>query len=232
MDDEPFPEEPPHRGKTRILIELAAIVFILWLPSFIGALSGFTAPYSYSPPGLLPLDIAYSLLTRLSKVVLIGYVVWRSSKGMSFFGFRRPRFRDIPIAVGLWFGLVLVENFGAYLTAPLHHLPGAVHHASGPDRESGIVLIVLLLAAAASEESLFRCYLCTRFTQLGDPPWLVVTLSSLMFASIHIYQGWSHLIPSFAFGSVLAVVFLNYRSIWPLILAHAGYNLWIWSYPG
>lgn len=48
-----------------------------------------------------------------------------------------------------------------------------------------------------------------------------VLISTAMFASYHIYQGWEPTIGIFAIGILWAIAFCKLRTIWPLVVAHA-----------
>jgi len=48
-------------------------------------------------------------------------------------------------------------------------------------------------------------------------------VSALAFAAYH--QNWDYLLSLFAFGLILAWVFLRTKSLWPAVLAHGAYNL-------
>ena len=81
------------------------------------------------------------------------------------------------------------------------------------------------LATGYREELYFRAYLLTRLTRSGLAPLPAVGLSALLFASGHLYQGVAGLVVALAQGVYFSLLFLRWRSLHALALAHALYNL-------
>ena len=69
-----------------------------------------------------------------------------------------------------------------------------------------------------------RGYLLPRLERLLRSTAAAVVITSLLFASYHIYQGFAAVCGSAAFGLVYAVAFCMTRRIWPLCLAHTMTN--------
>ena len=59
---------------------------------------------------------------------------------------------------------------------------------------------------------------------------VAVGLCSLLFASYHIYHGPIALLDIAVFGLVFGIWTHKARSIWPAVVAHTAYNLYVWIY--
>ncbi len=83
------------------------------------------------------------------------------------------------------------------------------------------VWVLLCAVVAVSEEVTFRGYLLTRISSLaGGRLWAGVIISTLAFASGHLYQGIGGFIVIFVYGMMFAALYLGTRSLWPGLIAH------------
>jgi len=95
--------------------------------------------------------------------------------------------------------------------------------------------LAVLWFAGPAEELCFRGYLISRIIDvLGRSVWALaisVTLPAIIFGLGHVYyQGWRGLFVTGTIGLTLGVLFLLYRrNIWPLMIAHAGFNSMIFT---
>ena len=82
------------------------------------------------------------------------------------------------------------------------------------------------VANGFAEELVMRAYLITRLERLLGSGSLAVLVSSLLFASYHIYYGPGvTLIHAVLFGLAFGGLYLLLRRVWPLALAHALINI-------
>lgn len=88
--------------------------------------------------------------------------------------------------------------------------------------------IPLILAGAAAngfaEELAMRSYLIPRIAQVSGSGVIAVLLTSLLFASYHLYHGPLDAISTLAIELVLGGYFLKFRRFWPIVAAHAMMN--------
>ena len=80
----------------------------------------------------------------------------------------------------------------------------------------------LALGAAAFEE-LARVFLLTRWWKIASGTawrWLGVFVSATMFGLAHLYQGPGGIANTAITGLILAIVYLRFGRIWPLIISH------------
>jgi membrane protease YdiL (CAAX protease family) len=88
-----------------------------------------------------------------------------------------------------------------------------------------IVLCTYCITAAYLEESFFRFYLLSRRKELRMKASWALVFSVALFSICHIYEGpWGFLNAVLA-GTVLAFLFLRYKSLHGIAIAHGLYNI-------
>ncbi|MFH1701089.1 MAG: type II CAAX endopeptidase family protein [Candidatus Zixiibacteriota bacterium] len=81
--------------------------------------------------------------------------------------------------------------------------------------------LAISISAAICEEVSFRGYVMTRIKGLTGWGWTVpILVSSMAFATGHLYQGLGGFLVILIYGTMFAVLYALTRSIWPGILAH------------
>ncbi len=84
-----------------------------------------------------------------------------------------------------------------------------------------LVWTLLCAVVSVSEEVTFRGYLITRLTVLfRGRLFIAVILSTLAFASGHLYQGIGGFVLIFVYGLMFAGLYLRTQSLYPGIVAH------------
>jgi membrane protease YdiL (CAAX protease family) len=131
-------------------------------------------------------------------------------------------------------GLALVCCFGAVFVAA--SIVTALISATGYDpptvRDSGVDLtaayvlaaIAISITAGVAEETVYRGYAITRMEQAGWPR-AALFVPLLVWAGEHLYEG---VFAIFIVGSVgvpLVWLFWWKRTVWPLMIAHALYDV-------
>jgi len=81
-----------------------------------------------------------------------------------------------------------------------------------------IALIVIAVTPAVVEETFFRGSMQKIFQRWFVHPWLVITITSIIFSAIHF--SWYGFLPRMALGIVLGYIFYATRNVWYSILAH------------
>ncbi len=135
---------------------------------------------------------------------------------------------DIASSVAVWFAAwmawyVAMSMVPASVVAEAMSKP-AYHWASPSGAGDILLLLAASLANGFAEEFVMRAYLITRLERLLGSTVLAVLVSTTLFASYHIYQGWLALVGVAAVGLVYALVFCLQRRLWPIALAHAIVN--------
>lgn len=80
-----------------------------------------------------------------------------------------------------------------------------------------------LMLGAAGFEELIRVFLLTRWWKIAPGivwRWLGVFISAAMFGLAHLYQGPTGVVTTAITGLILAIVYLRFGRVWPLIISH------------
>ncbi|TVR02455.1 MAG: CPBP family intramembrane metalloprotease [Spirochaetaceae bacterium] len=144
------------------------------------------------------------------------------------FGLRAPRLADLPIALAVLAAVIAVLIGTSFVVALI---PDAAHAAATDFRWSftrpALIPLVFLTSVVTGyrEEIFFRSYLLTRLEQMDAPRPAAIAVSTLLFASGHLYQGWSGFAVAALLGVLFAVVFLRRRNLHAIAWGHALYNM-------
>ena len=209
--------------KRALIIEMCVVLSLTWLTSTLVGLGDFLFPARAGP---LPTWMHVERMCSLAAMTALPiYLFWNNGESLRKLGFRKFGWGSLVLAA-----LVFVLDF---LCVRL--VPASVADFARPWNHPGNLIVQLspliplevlhIVLAAAREEVTQRAYLCTRLRELNCSPMLTVTIAAAFFTVPHIYQGIGALLPIFLMGVVFATAFLRSRQIWPLILAHASYNL-------
>ncbi|GHV75944.1 hypothetical protein AGMMS49942_07650 [Spirochaetia bacterium] len=205
-------------SKGRTFIEPLILYWVLFLPAW-GPPSVAAAPAIFSLSQELGRIFAYNL----PSLALIVYLL-RSDPG----GRLRPRTRDLGTVLIALPGLlvlgVLVTLLGSLLPFPV-----SVPAIEGPRGPAAFpVMILSCLSTGYLEETYFRLYLFTRFKEGGIRLMKAMTVSSLLFALCHIYEGPLGVLYAFLAGLLLFFIFSRRQSIHGIAWAHGGYNVFVY----
>jgi membrane protease YdiL (CAAX protease family) len=92
----------------------------------------------------------------------------------------------------------------------------------GNSKGYGSFLWKMWLSAAIGEEILFRGFLFAQLENIlgKSKPWLIILISSALFAFPHFYQGVSGVFLTFVIGLGFGYLYWKYQNIWINILVH------------
>jgi len=117
--------------------------------------------------------------------------------------------------------LIGVPGLGLYLLArALGAAVDVVPAALGEHWWSVPVLVLAALENSLVEEVIVVGYLLVRLEQFGWPPVALVAASALLRGTYHLYQGFGGFVGNLAMGVIFALVFLRFRRVGPLVVAH------------
>ena len=151
------------------------------------------------------------------------YLLWRAGVALSRhlgLNLRRP-WHDLAAGVGLA-ALIGIPGLGLYLLA--NHLGFSLTVAASQLNDvwwRTPVTIGIAIQNGFLEEVLVVGYLLTRLRQLRVGPWVAIAISAVLRGSYHLYQGYGGFVGNAIMGVVFGFVFLRWRRIWPLIIAHS-----------
>ena len=207
------------------------MAFLAAAPSFVVSLEGIADPQTIDlDVGVL--ELVASLLAALGPAGIAVYLLWRDGR-LASAGFER---RSLPYVTG-YGALGAVCCFIALFSVSLLALTVFVAFGGEPDETAnavpndltiGIVLagIAVAVTAGIGEEIVFRAYAISRMEEAGYGraavwvPWAI-------FTSLHLYQGPLALLVIGAVSGVFVWLYRWQRSIWPVMVAHALYNVTI-----
>ncbi len=149
------------------------------------------------------------------------------------------RFRDLNLKRRRWWqdilggiGLTVITLGTAYLLGPvlgrlLPSNPQSMDNMLVGLIQNPLKLVLFLgpslAIGAAGFEELARVFFLTRWWKItsgGVWRWLGVFLSAAMFGLAHLYQGPAGVANTAISGFILAIVYLRFGRIWPLIISH------------
>lgn len=197
-----------------------------------GVLPSFTAGLLY--PGRFPVFwdwkfCIYALVTGLSELSVVLFILWNSGDPLESFGFVKPRVsRDSGLAVTIFlvYGCGVIAPGKAINPSPYYNVPWAWWISMPLSLVLALAAIVLM---ASLEEVLFRGALITRFEEQFNHKWIAVLASAVLFGLAHSYQGLLGVSMAFAFGLLAGYIFVTCRSLWPTIVGHVLINC-LWAF--
>jgi membrane protease YdiL (CAAX protease family) len=185
-----------------------------------------------SPPELIVFsagrELARIFLYNVPSFALIWYLLLQKKKiaDWGVLTFRREDLHSLVIALP---GLLLI-GLTISLISPLFQDIPAASVVSAPANVPGwMVLVLSCFSTGYLEESYFRFYLLNRLGDLGIKTGSLLGVSVLFFALCHIYEGPWGVLNAVLAGALLALIFLRYRSLHGISLAHGLYNVFVYA---
>jgi membrane protease YdiL (CAAX protease family) len=211
-------------------VELLAMAFLAAVPSFVISLGGITDPESIDLE-VGALELVASVLAALGPAAIASYLLWRDGQLQRAFGRRGAGFIAGYGALGAVCCFIAVIAIAVVVNTIILSFGGELEEATDAeavDLSAGVLVAILLIALAAGvgEEIVFRAYAISRMEEAGFGraaiwvPWGVFTV-------IHLYQGPIALLVIGAVGAVLVWLYRWQRSVWPVMVAHALYDIGI-----
>ena len=177
-------------------------------------------------PGRPLLDLTLqlaNLLIGLAPVALVCYLLVREGTTPSAAIGLDAREPGPDLAKGaILAALIGGSGLAVYLAAYKLGLALNVVPENLPDIWWRIPLLVMQAARdGILEEILVIGYLLRRLDQLGMSPARAIALSAVVRGSYHLYQGFGGFIGNAVMGVIFALLYLRWRRVTPLIIAHA-----------
>ena len=177
-------------------------------------------------PGRPLLDLSLqlaNLLIGLAPVALVCYLLVREGTTPSAAIGLDAREPGPDLAKGaILAALIGGSGLAVYLAAYKLGLALNVVPENLPDIWWRIPLLVMQAARdGILEEILVIGYLLRRLDQLGMSPARAIALSAVVRGSYHLYQGFGGFIGNAVMGVIFALLYLRWRRVTPLIIAHA-----------
>ncbi|GHU54571.1 hypothetical protein FACS189442_0990 [Spirochaetia bacterium] len=196
------------------LIEPLILYVILFLPGAIKA----------APP---PEFAAFSTAGELRRILIFNIpslaLIWYLIRII-------PRFRRQDLYSALFALPALLLSGLCIALVSSRFEPGAgMTLEPPPDMTGWVVMILSCLSTGYLEESYFRFYLLGKLEAFGLSPLIAILIGVLLFSFCHIYEGpWGFLNALLA-GIILSLVFIRFRVIHGIALAHGLYNIFVYT---
>jgi membrane protease YdiL (CAAX protease family) len=209
----PLAPDTGPRSRPAILLEALLLYCILFLP---GALRGD------SPPELAVFSIKREIIRitayNLPALALIWYL-WRRNRAVPV-----PALGDL--FAFLWaFPCLILTSLSVSMAAARFSGPDQGFSIGAPDGAAGLGLMFFsCLSTGYLEESYFRYYLGEKIKEAGLASWAFMLISAALFALCHAYEGPWGMMNSLLAALILGLVYIRFRSLHGLALAHGLYN--------
>jgi uncharacterized protein len=218
-------------SRNRNILEMILLFLLFYLPGYL-----WPQQELLDSSGGLRSYMLQFLIIALPQILLLLYIIsLRAGENGSDaegpcaeFGILRPRARDLPVALLVFAGVFALLTFLGFI---LNLLPPAGRSVFATGfrwklEDARLIPLVLLfcLTTGYREELFFRSYLLTRFRQLRLPVFLGIGMSTLLFATGHMYQGVAGLAVALIQGLYFSILFVRFRNVHPLAVAHGLYN--------
>ena len=203
----------------KIFIEPLILYWVLFLRFSAGAVPP-EGPVEFSAS----IEIGRLLLYSIPSLILLWYLMLKA-KSLEEWGMEPPRARD-ALAAGLAFpALLLIGLTISFVSPHFSDIPAAPRFLPPQTAVSWAILSFSCIISAYLEESYFRLYLISRRKEMGLGLHRAVLVSTLLFSICHAYEGpWGFLNAALS-GVLLAFIFVRFRSLHGIAIAHALYNI-------
>jgi membrane protease YdiL (CAAX protease family) len=207
------------------LMEPLILYLVLFVPGAV--------PYSYSPsPDLIVFsterEILRILVYNIPSFALIWYLLLQK-KSLEAWGLGPPGKKDLLAAACAIPGLLLTGLTISAVAPFFTELPAGAGLTAPGGLPGWALLILSCISTGYLEESFFRFYLLTRLREFGIGAGKLVCLSVLLFALCHVYEGPWGVLNAVLAGTLLSFLFLHFRSLHGIALAHGLYNAFVYA---
>ncbi|MCL2205826.1 MAG: CPBP family intramembrane metalloprotease [Treponema sp.] len=222
-------------------MEALILYFVLFFPNVqFSPVIHDGIPYAQTLPFSTVRELMRLLTYTLPAIALLLYLIAgrnRNAELKAPYSEEAPRFYKtlfpckqdiIPFAIGLP-ALVIIGLSVSFLIS-LSTLNFTPVRIGGPyNFFAWIAMIFACLGTGYLEEIYFRYYLLSKTKNIIPNTAVRVVFSTLLFSISHIHDGpWGVLNAAIA-GLILSGIFLRYRSLHGVALAHAGYNMFVYT---
>jgi membrane protease YdiL (CAAX protease family) len=204
--------------------EFAILFGVLFLPGLISQFGGVEGAQFES----VYLNIQLLAVSVPQIALVIAFSDLRKPGSRVALGARPPEWKDL-IYAAISYLVLLLTGIGASvlatLVAPLDEfLPRGVQWQF--TRYEILPLVILsTFAAAYREEIFYRAYLFDRGAEIEASPRTILVGSALLFSIGHAYQGVSGLVITFLLGFVLGALYMRFKRLHAVGIAHGLYNV-------
>lgn len=226
------------RDRRILLVEIGVVLTLTWLHSFVLAVEDFAGVRTAANRATTLTSIGNwnVFLSDFTITVAVLFIIWGSGDSFKRFGLRVGKiwsaltifpFYLLHHAI-TWLSYVAwdfrLRDTPTYLSLVLYQ----GRHFAIDSNAHLISLICRVLMSAFYQELVYRGYLITRLSDLLGRRWLAVIVATVLFGSVHLYQG----IPSTATITIVGFLFswqyLLTKSVYPGTILHAFWNFMLY----
>lgn len=235
---QPLVEDDPDRPRLpwhEYSIEFGIVMLVGWLVNFLVAVvsQGFLgAPEEFATITERS-DISFiigevpAMGSSLQVFLVLLWIIWKSDLSWQDVGLVKPKFLYFAVlgtvlaAVSLYVDVALFKLFDPPEPPVWFVYPVKPFFWN--------VLVVSLLLNSLAEELVWRGYVLKRLTQMSGSKLFALGLSTVLFASYHVYQGFENMMLVIPFGLLMGASVLVTRRLWPAVVAHTIYNFVLYT---
>lgn len=244
------PAPNPDAGKPWKLwsIELAVVLALAWLPHLVTGIASlwvsrdmlsegefdelvgdgaFDESRLELDPDMFLVSELPMLATYLQVLLPLLYICWRSDLTWKKLGIVKPT---------LWGLLLLGPLLGAatlLVDAALVRLfepETSWYYVSVPSTTfTWTVFVVAMILNSFAEEFVWRGFVLQRLRQMSGSTTFALLISTFLFATYHVYQGFGNMWLVFISGLIWGVAVIGTKRIWPAVVAHTVFNITIFT---
>ena len=215
------------RTDAQLWIEVLAVLCLAYLPAMFGTVAGVLEPYPSAHSFVY--RQTWSIVDALQVSVPLLMILALTKDPWPLFGIVRFRWMvDILGGCAIWGSeIVIYLCIMSLLPSPMFDewaWPHAARHLRPEGLSGCLLLLVACIAGSFSQELVMRGYLIPRLERLLRSTAAAILVTSVLYASYHLYQGMTPAVGHVVTGLVYAITFCIFRRLWPLCVAHALHN--------
>ena len=232
--DAPAPAAEPSRG--RLAAEAFLVTGVVVAPNIVWGLCDLVSPPVFADEPLAIYETR-AIAHSVGWIALAAFVIGTSREPAARFGVTRPwPGRELTTAAVLLALVYLIATMFTDLAAGagLFDLDRPLEETvrRPPDRWwEYVITAVSLTLVGFAEELVYRSVLLTRVAFLTRSAVWGLTASSVLFGLAHVYYGPGGAATVASIGFVFGAAFLWLGRVWPVALAHGGYDIVLAFWP-
>jgi len=196
----------------------------------------FRISYSAVQPAELAGPAEFSVIAEISRIIaytipslaLVWYLMLKT-KSLKEWGVSFPGKKDILPGVLSLSALFLISFSISFVSRHYFGVQSGMKIISPGSFFPWTVLVFSCIFSAYLEESFFRFYLLSKRTEMKLSPHMAVIISTLLFSFCHVYEGPWGFLNAVLSGVILAIIFLRFKSLHGISIAHAMYNILVYA---
>jgi membrane protease YdiL (CAAX protease family) len=208
-----------------VYLEAIILYIVLFLSGTAGAL--INGPQSAVQTGFsVTAALGGIFLRSVPSLILIWFLLLRKKK-LKDWGIK-PGLKDLVSGIITLPCLLIIGFTVTYISSKIGETSLQIKLASPSSKFEWVILGFSCLFAAYLEESFFRFYLLTRRNEFKLTAVYALVFSVALFSICHIYEGPWGFLNAVLSSILLCFMFLRYKSIHGISIAHAMYNIAIY----